>query len=256
MVSVEKLNRLWQDYKIRHDLEARQDLILNYAYIVRSTTNRIITGKLAGFDHEDIISAGVIGLIKSVDHFDPARHVKFEAYATKMIRLAIFDYFRELDSLPRSVRDKIKLARKTQSDLERELGRSPTIEELANRLHLASSDLGLLRSQIRYAEPLSLEDPVGEDGDHASRLDFLVDESMNPEQFLLNDEIRTQLIQALDRLPEREKKILSLYYHNGLTFREMGSLIGVSETRVHQLHGQAISRLRNSFRRSGMNIDQ
>ena len=255
MVSVEKINRMWQDYKLRHDPQARQDLILNYAHLVRSTTNRIITGRLVGFDREDIVSAGVIGLVKSVDQFDPARDVKFEAYATTMIRLAIFDYFRELDSLPRSVRDKIKMARKTQNDLERELGRTPTIEEIANRLHLASSDLGLLRSQIRYAEPLSLEDPVGDEGDHASRLDFLIDESMNPEQFLLNDEIRTQLIQALDRLPERERKILSLYYHNGLTFRELGSLIGVSETRVHQLHGQAITRLRTSFRRSGMNID-
>jgi RNA polymerase sigma factor FliA len=138
MVSVEKLNRMWQDYKIRQDLNARQDLILNYAYLVRSTTNRIITGRLVGFDREDIISAGVIGLIKSVDNFDPARDVKFEAYATTIIRLAIFDYFRELDSLPRSVRDKIKAARKTQSDLEGELGRSPTIEEIANRLHLAT----------------------------------------------------------------------------------------------------------------------
>jgi RNA polymerase sigma factor FliA len=253
MVSVENIGRRWQEFKVHHNLAAREELILHYGFLVRSTANRLLTRTPAGMERDDVLAIGTHGLIRSIDTFDPTREIRFEAYAVQIIRLAILDYLRDHDPLPRTVREKLKLTRNARNQMEVELGRPPTIDEIAGRLNMAVADVGMLQSHLRYADPVSLDDPLG-DGESFSRSDFVVDVSVNPERDLLSEELRNQLALAIHRLPTRERRIIALYYHEGLTFRELGEVLGVSETRVHQLHGQAVTRIRKSIERFGTPI--
>ncbi len=252
-LSPDQLKRHWIDYKVYKDPNARVELINHYSYLVKITSGRIVTSIPGGLDREDLIGAGVIGLIKSVDQFDPTRDVKFETYAIALIRGAILEMLRDEDWVPRSVREKLKALDKAQMSLETKSGRPPTHRELAEALGTSENDVTELLVRMGRTNIYSLDDILqnsdSDDGIHY--IEMLVDETSNTSGEVEGREIKRMLASGVDTLPERERLVVALYYFEGLTFKEIGKVLGVSESRIYQLHTQAMGRLRGFLRDQG-----
>jgi RNA polymerase sigma factor for flagellar operon FliA len=244
----ESLQEIWFRFKHRGDGKARETLIDNYSYLVKITAGRIAGGVPPSLDREDLISAGVIGLIRAVDQFDSTRDVKFETYAIALIRGAILELLRGEDWAPRSVRDKIKLLERTYREVELRLGRAGTDEEIAGTLGLGVDGLHKMLSEVAQASVLSLDEMLfSSEPDATLRVvDTVEDTSVSGDtvRAVERQQRRQALTGAVKRLPEREHLVLSLYYYEGLTFKEIGKILQVSESRVFQLHQQAMMRLR------------
>jgi RNA polymerase sigma factor for flagellar operon FliA len=248
-----QVERLWHEFKVESKSEARSALIQNYAYLVKITSGRVVSSMPNGLDRDDLVSAGTIGLVKAVDQFDTGREVKFETYAIALIRGAILEMLRGEDWVPRSVREKLKALDKVIVDLEARLGRPATPEEMAQELQVPVEDVHSLLQQSARTGVLSLDDAMaGYDGEeHLHFLDLLVDENASPEQEAEGREIRRILGESVDKLPDRERLVIALYYSEGLTFKEIGRVLGVSESRVYQLHTQAMTRIRAHMQAEG-----
>ncbi|MBI3909724.1 MAG: FliA/WhiG family RNA polymerase sigma factor [Armatimonadetes bacterium] len=240
------LEETWARFKRGGDPRAREALIDNYSYLVKITAGRIAGGVPPSLDREDLISAGIIGLIKAVDQYDATREVKFETYAIALIRGAILELLRGEDWAPRSVRDKIKLLERTYAQVEMRLGRPGTDEEVAQALGMPVDQLHRMLSEVGQASVLSLDDLLfSSEPDGSLRVvDTLQDAQKDTTEAVEGRERRHALAVAINRLPEREHLVLSLYYYEGLTFKEIGKILRVSESRVFQLHQQAMMRLR------------
>lgn len=253
MLSQDQLQRAWVDFKVYGSPEARKDLIDHYSYLVKITSGRLGTMLPNGVDREDLISAGVIGLIKSVDQFDPTRDVKFETYAIALIRGAILEMLREEDWVPRSVREKLKALDRAMYKLEGQLGRPPTEQELAEALGTTTSEVSDLMVRMSRTNIYSLDDilPSGDSEDPIHFVELIVDESANTGEQVEGKEFRRLLAEAVDKLPDRERLVVALYHFEGLTFREIGGVLQVSESRVYQLHSQALNRLRHFLYEAG-----
>lgn len=253
-LSEEQLKRAWIDFKVYKEPQARADLISHYSYLVKITSGRLVANLPGGMDREDLIGAGVIGLIKSVDQFDPTRDVKFETYAIALIRGSILEMLRDEDWVPRSIREKLKALDRAQMALETKFGRPATQRELAEALSLSEMEISELLVRAGRTNVFSLDDILGhgQDGDdHVHFIEMIVDEEAQPGNEIEGKEVRRILAESIDRLPERERFVVALYYFEGLTFKEIGKLLGVSESRVYQLHTQAMGRLRNHMRDQG-----
>jgi RNA polymerase sigma factor for flagellar operon FliA len=244
----ESLRDIWFRFKHRGDARARETLIDNYSYLVKITAGRIAGGVPPSLDREDLVSAGVIGLIRAVDQFDSSREVKFETYAIALIRGAILELLRGEDWAPRSVRDKIKLLERTYTSIETRLGRPGTDEEVAEALETSVDGLHKMLSQVAQASVLSLDEMLfSAEPDTSLRVVDTVEDtsaSGSTTKAVEKQQRRKALGVAIKRLPEREHLVLSLYYYEGLTFKEIGKILQVSESRVFQLHQQAMMRLR------------
>jgi RNA polymerase sigma factor for flagellar operon FliA len=249
-LSPEQLNRSWQDFKVYKNPNARVELINHYAYLVKITAGRLVTSLPNGLDREDLVGAGVIGLVKSVDQFDPTRDVKFETYAIALIRGAILEMLRDEDWVPRSIREKLKALDRTMMALETRLGRPATDVEVAETMGISRQEVSELMVRMGRTNVYSLDDILGTgDGDdHIHFVDLIVDDAANTGGEVEGREIRRILAAGVDRLPERERLVVALYYYEGLTFKEIGKVLNVSESRVYQLHTQAMNRLRNFMR--------
>lgn len=252
-LSPETLKRAWVDFKVYKDPQARADLIQHYGYLVKITSGRLVANLPGGLEREDLIGAGVIGLIKSVDQFDPTRDVKFETYAIALIRGAILEMLREEDWVPRSIREKLRAMDRTTVSLETKLGRQPTEQEIAEAMGVSVQEVSELAVRMSRTIVYSLDDLLGGSGtdDTVQLGDLIVDENASTEGEIEGQEIRRILAQGIDYLPERERLVVALYYYEGLTFREIGKTLSVSESRVYQLHTQAMTRLRNYMRHVG-----
>jgi RNA polymerase sigma factor for flagellar operon FliA len=252
-LSPEQLQRAWVDFKVYKQPEARGELINHYAYLVKITAGRLVTSLPGGLDREDLIGAGVVGLIKSVDQFDPTRDVKFETYAIALVRGAILEMLRDEDWVPRSIREKLKALDRTTMGLETKLGRPPTDQEVAETMGITTGEVSELQVRMGRTNVYSLDDilTTGEGDDHIHFVELIVDEDSNPAGEIEGREIRRILTAGVDRLPERERLVVALYYFEGLTFKEIGKVLGVSESRVYQLHTQAMNRLRNFMHEEG-----
>jgi RNA polymerase sigma factor for flagellar operon FliA len=240
------LQDTWVRFKKQGDTRAREAIIDNYSYLVKITAGRIAGGVPPSLDREDLISAGVIGLIKAVDQFDASREVKFETYAIALIRGAILELLRGEDWAPRSVRDRIKQLERAYAEVEGRLGRPGTDEEVAGALGIEVDQLHQTLSDVGQATVLSLDDLLfSSEPEGTLRLgDTLEDTTSDTPAQVEVRERKYALGIAIDRLPEREKLVLQLYYYEGLTFKEIGKILQVSESRVFQLHQQAMMRLR------------
>ncbi|HBN07097.1 MAG TPA: FliA/WhiG family RNA polymerase sigma factor [Cyanobacteria bacterium UBA8530] len=241
---------LWQQYAESQDQAAREQLILEYVPLVRYVIGRLALTLPPSLDSEDLYGYGIIGLIDAVERFNPERGVKFETYAVTRIRGTIIDELRSQDWVPRSVRSRAKSLSGTLSTLECELGRPASDEELAKAMGISPKDLGHILAEAT-SPFLSLDELVqlGDDGQHVAWIDSMADDKPGPAAVLEESEFRSQLTMAIDGLPEREKLLLSLYYTEGLTLKEIGLVLSVSESRVCQLHTQAMLRLRNRITR-------
>jgi RNA polymerase sigma factor for flagellar operon FliA len=239
---------LWQKYAKQPDPATREKLIMEYLPLVKYVVGRLAVTLPPTVDSEDLVGYGVMGLITAIERFNPDRGFKFETFAVSRIRGAIIDELRSQDWLPRSVRSKAKEMEGSIRTLEHQLGRTATDDELALALGTTVENLPKSLSEV-VAPVLSLDDLVmmGDDGAKVSWLDTLPDDRLGPAGVFDAGEMTEILGKAIDLLPERERLLVSLYYHEGLTLKEIGQVLSVTESRVCQLHSQAVGRLRTKI---------
>jgi RNA polymerase sigma factor for flagellar operon FliA len=243
------LKDLWQRYKKDGDERAREGLVLAYSPLVKFVAGRMSTGLPAHIEESDLISYGLLGLIGAIERFDPARQIKFETFAVSRIKGSIIDELRSLDWVPRSVRARAREIEAAQVKLERELGRAPSDPELAAKLEMTVEALQESLMQIANSTVVALDElwtVSDSSGDQVSLLDTMKDpNAVDPAKELGVSELKDRLANAIARLPEREKLVIALYYYENLTLREIGEVLGVTESRVSQLHTKAVLRLKS-----------
>ena len=244
-VTNEELAEMWQRYFDDHDnKEYRDALILQYIYLTKYVVGRVKVSLPPTFSFEDISSYGVEGLIDAVEKFSPKMGARFETYALVRIRGNIIDKIRSQDFLPRSVRRKIKDVKEAQEELKAKFGRSATNTEIANYLGIEKEKVEQLLSDDTTVTSI-YEKKGSSDGD-IEIIDTIQDSrALNPHDKLEEKDVKKELEEALKRLPERERTIMVLYYHENMTLKEIGEAINVSESRISQLHAQAIMKLKN-----------
>ena len=243
--SNEELADLWLRYfENKDDKNLRDQLILQYIYLTRYVVGRVKVALPPSFSYEDISSYGVEGLIDAVEKYTPKMGARFETYALVRIRGNIIDKVRSQDFLPRSVRRKIRDVKEAQEDLKRQFGRAATNTEIANYLGIEKEKVEQLLADDTTITSIYDKKNAG-DGD-IEIIDTIEDShTLAPHEKLEEKDIKKELEEALKRLPERERTIMVLYYHENMTLKEIGDAINVSESRVSQLHAQAIMKLKN-----------
>jgi RNA polymerase sigma factor for flagellar operon FliA len=223
----------------------RELIIKEFAHVVKAMAYRLAYRLPAYMDAEDLVSVGIIGLMDAMDKYDPNREAKFKTYAEFRIRGAMLDEIRSMDWIPRSVHERVSLLQRTHTKLLNRLGRPPTDEEVAGEMKLSPAELDdfLVRSQ--GAVLLSLDDFNLHEPDGPKILDILADrQHPDPLAMILNDRERSRVTDAIQQLPEKERLVLTLYYYEELTMKEIGRILKVTESRVCQIHTQAVLHLK------------
>ena len=243
-----ELKDLWRRYKRDGDDRARERLVVAYSPLVKYVSGRMASGLPAHVEEADLISYGLGGLISAIERFELEREIKFETYAITRIKGAIIDELRSLDWVPRSVRARARAIERANTQLEHKLQRAPTDEEMAVALEMSVSDFQDALLQISNSTVAALDElwTVSDaSGDQVSLLDTLQDPGApDPAHVIDATELKDRIADAIARLPEREKLVVALYYYENLTLREIGEVLGVTESRVSQLHTKAVLRLR------------
>lgn len=242
-----ELRMLWRRFKAHKDQYARDRLILTYAPLVKYVAGRMNSALPSHVEETDLISYGLLGLIGAVERFDPDRQVKFETYAVTRIKGSIIDELRALDWVPRSVRARAREIERKSAELEHKLQRAPTDEELAAALGMTLGEFQGALTQISNSSIVALDEmwTVNAGGEPLALIDTIGDDRLTDPAALLDvTELRDTLADAIAKLPEREKIVIALYYYDGLTLREIGEVLGVTESRVSQLHTKAVLRLK------------
>jgi len=246
------LEELWERFKETGSLPAREQLIVHYAPLVKYVASRVATGLPANVEQADLVSYGIFGLIDALEKFDRSREIKFETYAIPRIRGAIIDELRSLDWVPRSVRFKAREVEKAHTELEAKLKHAPSDAEVAEHLGVSLPELHEIVTQISFVTVTALEEVVstGADrGESLSLLDTLADmAAIDPSSGIEGNETRAMRSAAINSLSEREKIVITLYYFEGLTLAEIGEVLGVTESRVCQIHTKAVGLLRNNLK--------
>ena len=241
---------IWTEFVATRRPELRDEIILAYTPLVRFVVGRLGIPATSMLDAEDLVSYGLIGLINAVDRYDPARGVRFEAFAMSRIRGAVIDQLRVLNWLPRSAVARVRQIESALANLEQRLGRPAKEQEAAAEVGVTTQRYRQMLLEVGIVV-LSLDAPLGslsQDDEVASLGDLLEDSrSPGPDEQVERTELMNALITAIDHLPERERLLLSLYYHEELTMKEISSLMNVSESRICQLHMQAVLRLRTAL---------
>ncbi len=243
-----ELKDLWRRYKRDGDDRARERLVVAYSPLVKYVSGRMASGLPAHVEEADLISYGLGGLISAIERFELEREIKFETYAITRIKGAIIDELRSLDWVPRSVRARARAIERANTKLEHKLQRAPTDEEMARELEMTVTEFQDALLQISNSTVAALDElwTVSDaSGDQVSLLDTLQDPGApDPAHVIDATDLKDRIADAIARLPEREKLVVALYYYENLTLREIGEVLGVTESRVSQLHTKAVLRLR------------
>ncbi len=242
-----EIERLWTAYKESSAQDLRDSLIVHYSPLVKYVAGRVAVGLPQNVDQADLVSYGIFGLIDAIEKFDLERGYKFETYAIARIKGAIIDELRSIDWVPRSVRSKARSLEKAYAKLEGNLHRTPTDEELAAELGMSSNQLQTTFSQISFIGLVALDEMIGGDrgGDSMTLGDTIADSGEGPVAAYEVEEMRHILAEAINRMGERERIVLTLYYYEGLTLAEIGQVLGVTESRVCQIHTKSVLQLRS-----------
>ena len=244
-----ELKDLWRQYKRDGDARARERLVVAYSPLVKYVSGRMASGLPAHVEEADLISYGLGGLISAIERFELEREIKFETYAITRIKGAIIDELRSLDWVPRSVRARAREIERANSKLEHKLQRAPSDEEMAGELDLSVDEFQEALVQISNSTVAALDElwtVSDSSGDQVSLLDTLQDpDAPDPAQVMDATDMKDRVADAISRLPEREKLVVALYYYENLTLREIGEVLGVTESRVSQLHTKAVLRLKS-----------
>lgn len=243
-----KNHDLWKQYYAAKDPAIRETLILEYSHLIKFIAGRLNIYFGSNVEYDDLVGFGVFGLIDAIDKFDINKGVKFETYASLRIRGSIIDSIREMDWVPRSLRQKNKELEKAYWEVENELGHSASDNEIAGKLGISLDDFYKLLNEVNVTSMVSLEDfleqnyEIGVDAPCGNIED-------RPEKQAEMNELKDILGDAINKLPEKEKTVLSLYYYEELTLKEISAIMKVSESRISQLHTKAIMRLRGKLAR-------
>ncbi len=245
----QELADLWQHYKATGDETAREGLILHYAPLVKFVAGRVGSGLPKNVDQSDLVSFGTFGLIDAVDKFEPERGFKFETYAVNRIKGAILDELRALDWVPRSVRARAREIQRTMAELEHRLQRTPTEDEVSEAMEISVSTLRDQLGEIANLGFVALDELLNpSERDSGAMGEVIADkEAIDPSGSFEKEETRYMLADSINRLPDRERLVLTLYYYEGLTLAEIGAVLNVTESRICQIHTKAVMSLRNRF---------
>jgi RNA polymerase sigma factor for flagellar operon FliA len=238
---------LFKEYR-RIDPSQREDLILKFAPLIKLIVNRIALRLPPHVDSEDLINSGVIGLMDAIEKYDPTKGTSFKTYAEFRIKGAILDELRTLDWFPRSIRQKVNRLESAYANLERQLGRAATDEEVAAALNVDLDEFYEILGQASAVSLVSLYDTGREDGEERSLLECINSGGDDPARLLESQEVYEIVGQAIERLPEKERIVVSLYYYDELTMKEIGQVLSLTESRVSQIHTKAVLRLRAKLR--------
>jgi len=244
------VRELWVRFKTTGDAAVRERLILHYSPLVKFVAGRVGVGLPSNVEQADLVSYGVFGLIDAIEKYDLERAIKFETYAIQRIRGAIIDELRALDWIPRSVRSKAREVERTYAELEARLHRTPTEPEVAAQMGIPLKDLHHIFSQVSYVNLVALDELMsgGEKGDSLSLGETLEDtRAEDPVLAFEGEETKFLLARAIDQLSEREKIVVTLYYYENMTLAEIGRILGVTESRICQMHSKAVLQLRTKL---------
>jgi len=239
---------LWKQYQETKDPQIREALIIEYSHLIKYIAGRLNIYFGSNVEYDDLVSYGVFGLIDAIDKYDLGKGVKFETYASLRIRGAIIDSIREMDWVPRSLRQKSKDLEKAYWEVENELGHSATDIDVAKKMNISLEEFYKLINEVNVTSMVSLEDfleqnyEIGMDVSNTNKSDM-------PEHKAELNELKEILGESIDKLPEKEKMVLTLYYYEELTLKEISAIMKVSESRISQLHTKAILRLRGKLAR-------
>ncbi len=244
-------DELWREYRKTAHPAIREQIVKQYAPLIKYVAGKIAVGMPQSVEFDDLIGYGVFGLLDAIEKFDPDKHVKFKTYAITRIRGAIFDELRLLDWVPRSIRRKAREVESIVAGLETMHGRPATDQEIAREMGLTVGALEKLMMKISVTSMLSLNDVWNVGSNYQDKVAIIDNiespQSMNPDIIVEKDDIQKTIVHAIQELPEKEKKILILYYYEDLTLKEIGAVLGVTESRISQLHTKAIIRLRGKL---------
>lgn len=241
------IEALWSSYKKEQDIEQRNALIEHYLPLVRLVAGRLAIGLPSHVDRDDLLSSGFFGLLDAIERYDPTRRNKFETYAGVRIRGAMLDYLRAKDWMPVTMRQRIRKYSDVSAQLASELGREATDEEIRERMGIGEKEYRVMLRELGAATLIPLDDYLAGGGEKAA-------EDGGPSAQLEATEIKETLAAAVDRLPEKERIVVSLYYYDELTLKEISKILHLTEARISQLHSKAVFRLRGSLARMKANL--
>ena len=244
----EELKAIWRAYRIEGDQKARDRLILTYSPLVKYVAGRLSVGLPSHVDEGDLVSYGLLGLINAIERFEIDREIKFETYAISRIKGAIIDELRSMDWVPRSVRSRAREIERAIGELENRNKRAPTDEEICTHIGITEEEFHANLAAIHRSSVAALDELwtiASSGGDTVALIDTIEDPlAEDPARSFQGVETREALAEAIRRLPERERLVIALYYYEELTLREIGEILGVTESRVSQLHTKAVLRLK------------
>jgi RNA polymerase sigma factor for flagellar operon FliA len=243
------LKDIWEEYTRTRSKQCKDKLLVEYAGLVRYTAQRIAVNLPSSVELGDLMGAGVMGLVKAVENFEPERGFKFETFATHKIRGSILDELRALDWVPRSVRQKSKVLHKAYAELELKIGRMPYDDEVAEHLNISVKEFENMLLDVTPTTILSLEESMpdrGGDSKSLSLIDTIEDPNeTNPLKELGYQEVKRILAETIEQLPEKERLVVALYHYEELTLKEIGEVLSLTESRVSQIHSKAMLKLRS-----------
>jgi RNA polymerase sigma factor for flagellar operon FliA len=239
------LNEVWKRFKEKNDKQANEVLIIKYVELVKVICGRLYPNYSKYLEFDELVSYGIIGLIDAIDKFDYKKEVKFETYGNIRIRGAIIDQLRSMDWVPRSTRQKFKQIEKAIDILVEEKGNDFSDKDIAIKVEMSVEDVNELLAEMSTFSILSLEEKIEDSNSNfelkSNNKDF------SPEDNLLNDEFKNTLVGVIESLPNKEQMVIKLYYYSELTYKEIASIMGISESRISQIHSTAISKIKNSI---------